>query len=155
MPEHAAVPYVAERLAEHREEWVWEEIGINDFYVHNPGGHWTEAHLGVIADQAIGLARGGAPTAFCRGWGYPPRRGYSYNLYTVEGANILAREFCRRGQYFYNIFFAADDQDWELSAEDRRGYVESREFLENVLSLDMGHPAFDAALEIRTFFPDG
>ena len=153
LPPEADVGEIARHLAEHREEWRWDDIGIRDFYVHDPGGNWLTSHKGKVGDQAIAYARGGNPVKFCNYYGYPSRRGYALRLYGARGAHELAREFCRRGQFYYNIMFNSEDEDFEFTPEQIDSYVDSREFLDFMCALDLDGPCYDAGLEIRTFKP--
>ena len=103
MPEEEK-EHVRASLMEIREKYEWDDPDVEDFYVWNSGGNWCAANLHTAANAANGKARGGVADkwARCSGWGGTIM--YTYTEYDGPGnANGLAREWCRRAEYFFSV----------------------------------------------------
>ena len=72
----------------------------------------------------------------------------------MEGANNLSREYCPRGQYFYDIWITAGAYNgFQCTPAHIAGYAENAEILDYMVSLDIESPSFARGLEIRGFKP--
>lgn len=75
-----------------------------------------------------------------------------FSKFGFEPSAELAREYVRRGEYFYRLFVAAGSPDeFEYSEEDVAGYAEGLAWLDFITSLDVESPAFGRGIELRTF----
>ena len=63
----------------------------------------------------------------------------------------LAREYCRRGEYFYMLFVG--NSDIEYTPEVVSAYPESERFLDWACALDLEDPVYDEAREVRSLAP--
>ena len=64
------------------------------------------------------------PHRFCRRYGLPDNKTYAYNTYTSEFAVRLAHAWADRMQYWYILFVAEEDDNYEFDAADRDSYLE-------------------------------
>ena len=80
--------------------------GDEDSYFHVivRGGAWTLEHKGVPTDACAGKARGGLARTWCRSFKFPAMASMSFKKYSREGALELAREYCRRGTFFFRLW---------------------------------------------------
>ena len=143
-------PNPHEELAKIREECCWDE-GIA-FYTRVDGGEWTMLHKGKAADQICGYARD-AVKPWCILYEFPRQKSFAFGLYGRPAATELAREYCRRGDYFYSLYLNAEEDEFAFTAAHVAAYPESPAFIDFMCSLEMDDPAFDAGLEVRALVP--
>ena len=143
---------VAERLAKHRADYEWEEEAVTDFYVTQPGGKWLKRVHGIDQDSACYHGRAWVNT-WCGYYLWPHSRQYFYTVYGQDGANYLARELCRKAQYFYNFFEQSEDDDFIYEDHHYAGFIESPEFGAYIAGLAPADPCVDAANAIRNLRP--
>jgi hypothetical protein len=99
-----------------------------DFRPHVLGGKWTAQFLHKPFDAISGMARNGEAEAFSeRRIGQKTMR-FSVTYGTKE-CGILARAYCHRLQYFYDVENLFDGHLHVFTNEQRAAYVESAEFL--------------------------
>ena len=109
-------PEIAEELARFRASWAEAQEGrSNDFQVTVLGGSWTARHKGVVADAFSGSARGDTANAWCRCRGLPRSARYEIALYGEEHAAALARVWCAKMQYLFNVCLEREDDRHALS----------------------------------------
>ena len=79
--------------------------GHEDLYFHvvRRGGAWTMAHVGVAVDSIRGEARGVLAKQWCDTYAYPKSQTFACSKYSLEGATLFAREFCRRSTFFLRM----------------------------------------------------
>ena len=76
-----------------------------------------------------------------------------YNAYNEYGANQLAREYTRRGQFFFMQWFSSDDPNFEFSPEIVALYPPNAEFELWRRSLPVGSPAAARAERVASYRP--
>ena len=81
-------------------------------------------HRGEAADGCSGFARGGAVQRWCRRHGIPRQAAFYFGKYGRDAACELAREFCRRGEYFYQLDLEAEDDNFEYTDSHVSAYLE-------------------------------
>ena len=81
--------------------------------MHMVRGPAAKRGLGVAATAVPGLARQGIARTWAGVYDVPKQREYSFNKYSKQYANTLAREWCRRAQYFCNPYFNKIEEDFE------------------------------------------
>ena len=138
-------------LAEHRAYWAWDDAGVNNFTVVNLGGRWTKAFCAEKPyNGAVGMARGGEVKEWCIMNYYPRQKGFMYSVWGEEAANELAREFCRRGQHFYNCWQLRDpDVPFVWDEFHVAAYAECAAFTKFADELDPDSPACAMVMEMR------
>jgi hypothetical protein len=119
------------------------------------GGAWTAKHKGVAADSVAGIARGGVGTTWCKMFKYPQMNSFAFSKFGEANANQLAREFCRRGQFFLNLCVESEEEDHNFAYTEKllSSYVETADFLEFAISLDIESLSFARAMELRKLVP--
>ena len=67
---------------------------------------------------------------------------------------MLAKEFCRKGTFFFRLYLESDHADvFQYPANVNDMYVESVEYHAQLLAFDEGHPVMERALAIRGLAP--
>lgn len=79
--------------------------------------------------------------------------GFMFAKIGREQSCELAREYCRRGEYFYRLFVEAGGDDFVYEQAHVEGYAEGLPFLSFITELDSEHPAFVRGLEVRQLTP--
>ena len=103
-------------------------------YVHHRGGEDTCRRVGQVTDIATCFARSLA-VSFCKHFLWPKQKGFTY---TAVGdrhvADLLARQWCRRGNYFCALWHAHDcADDFHFTEADKP--EENLEFVEWMSSI--------------------
>ena len=145
---------------EQDEEWEGADC-VDNFYVHICGGPSAKKRCGVAANAVAGYARHGVPRQWAKVYRYPRQREYSFRKYGKENAHQLAREYCRRANYFYMKFFKKTVEDFEYTFDDITEYTETQEFVAFVDALDQPSDLLPAkrthckaaVYELRNFIP--
>ena len=147
---------VFQELAQERERYAGLEGGDTYFYLHLPGGLWTERHKGKANDCAACLARAWTHN-FCERYGFQKKYSFMYSAYPPgkDKAVALARAWVHKGNYFYQRWEDASEGDlsYSFTQDDLDMYVESQDFLDFVHGLDIEDPAFDRVLQVRRWVP--
>jgi hypothetical protein len=127
------------------------------FYVRQRGGDANVFKIGQALDCAAMFARKGVAVDFCRKFEFPKQKSYHYSKYGGDvPANVLIREFARKGHYFCCLWLVHDcDDGFRFSEEDVRGYESKQEFLDLMGSLSAESAAFAAARQIDKWRPKG
>ena len=139
-------------IRERRKEWefVDEDVTTN-FYVHIAGGVWTDTFCGESTNEAVYKARGHVLSTFNTLYDWPRSKGFRFRLYGVDGANFLAREWCRKSHYFFNLWLDTERADcFDVGVFD---YVEHEEFLDWAVGIDISSPTWARISEVRAAFP--
>jgi hypothetical protein len=146
-------------LAEKRLEFEAMEEDNEDmsFYTLVRGGLGTKRKKGDAFDCVATYIRGKVPQLFAKH--YKLGQMYSFSLkdtlYGEYGAGVMAREVCRRCEFFYRQYLDSeeDDEDFKFTEEMISAYVESMEFLDWACSLDISTASFERMLTVRLITP--
>jgi hypothetical protein len=145
---------VDRELAGVRADLAVAEVDVEAYFaVTIRGGRWTLENRDVVADCAMGKARDSETRFWSEAFEFPKSKSFSFRLYGRERAVMLAREFCRRGNYFAGLYFDAVNDDFTYTADLVAACPDDVEFLEMLLSLDVDEPAFAKGQEIRACAP--
>ena len=84
-------------LGEDRHDELYSRVVVR-------GGTWTLESKGAVADRLRGEAR---PVAqeWCQHFWWPKTNTFSIARYTRDGAEMLAKAYCRRSTFFIRLFF--------------------------------------------------
>ena len=74
---------------------------------------------------------------------------FFFSRFTQEGAIMLSQEYCRRANFFVDLFLAQGNEDYVFSDEDLDRCHADEAFLDWFCSLDTDDPCFDRGNEIR------
>jgi hypothetical protein len=138
-------------LAVIRDELAWDEEEPY-FYIHVMGGRWTRLNRGVPANSIGGKARRGV-IPWCDLYSFSKQCSHAFGLYGREESTFLSREFCRRGNFFYQFYDDAPGDEYAYTSDVVNSYVETEEWLDFVCGLDIESPAFAAGVAVRAMVP--
>jgi len=142
------------QLRELRDEAADLEETYMGFYTHILGGAWTAKHKQVCADAVVGRARGGVPSRWCRLFQWPKQMAAYYSKYGQVEAHELAREWCRRAQWFYSLWLRSEQEaDFIYRQEDLQSCPERRHWLDFMAALPPGSVVMRKAEEIHGLVP--
>ena len=125
------------------------------FHVKVLGGQWTKANTGEACDFVIGKCRAGIAKDWCRHTDFPQSRRFSIRRYSAEGANWLAKEFSRRGNFFCRQYVVGNSEGpgWSHSATSNSAYAEKLDFLDWAAQLELDDPCLHAVMLLRDICP--
>ena len=83
-------------------------------------------------------------------YGFPPSARFGFSKYGRAQAHQLCREYCRRGEYFCQLWVESDcgDDEFEYRDEHVAGYVEDMEWLNFMIALPAESAAFARGMEL-------
>ena len=141
-------------LKARRLELNLENMPNRDFRVRVLGGAWCKAHSGLSYDAFQGYVLASSPAAAWAGR-YKIRKTSRYGV-TVFGdglASLLAHEWCRRCQHFYDVFERQDDPQYRYSEQDVGAFVVSLELLALLPTLAPGSLQAARVHDLVSFAP--
>lgn len=102
-----------------RREWDLRGLDTGgDFTTKILGSKWTRIHKRVAADATVGLASRGAPQQWARQYGLNIEASFAYSKYGEEEAGILALEWCKLMQHFYDLYKEKNGANYEYNDAD-------------------------------------
>ena len=118
-----------------REEAAEESVEGNDFRVRVLGGTWAATHKGVAFDAYRGEPAGEQALQFLEAQGLPKSARFDVSLYTAPGAALLARTWCDKCQYWYDIATANENHCHEFTEVETKSWEEPQGFTDLALLL--------------------
>lgn len=105
-------------------------------------------------DCVSGFARAWVKS-WCSAYEWPPSARFSFAKYGRGPAHQLCREWCRRSEYFYQLWVWAeeDEEDFGYTEAQVLAYEEDMEWLDFMISQEADSPAFIRGMEIRRMKP--
>jgi len=148
-----SLAHVWDELDQKRSEWaaLAGDVG-DDFVTVLRGGPWTQAHMGKATDRCAAQAKPGVPVSWCAMYGLNKLASFSFSVYGEVGAFVLSAEWCRRMQYYFDLWLSGPD-DYSFKPEDREGYKPSDEWLRFKASLPNSSKALQRVAAIDSLFP--
>jgi len=142
------------RLLREREEWASGYVNTF-FYVRILGGLWTHQHCKGRDSNAVTQFPREFVKRWCTTYKWPKQKGFYYTWHGgEENCHALAREWCRRGTFFYTIWMErGEDYGYPYSEEELKSCPEDGEFIDWACTINVDTPAFDAILEVRHAVP--
>ena len=142
-------------LAATRSYWEWEDdedVQLN-FYVWQRGGADTARRKGVGVDVAAMCSRAHT-LAWRRLFKAPTMKSFSHAEHGELGSNELAREWCRRMSYYFELWRDAGEPDPDVfSYENQEPYEDPLAFVEWAVTVDVASSTWDRITELRSFLP--
>lgn len=146
----------AEAVAEHAAiaaALAWDEAPLY-FAARTLGGKWCGKHLGVGSNSYGGFARTEVVKTWCENYAFPKQAVFTYAAYDgQENCAELAREYCRRGEYFFVTYIAAGDPLYTFCQADVDAYTEALPWLDFICELELGSVLSDRALSVSALAP--
>ena len=91
---------------------------------------------------------------WCKRFRWPKQRGFNLVEYGERVANVLAREWAFRGDYFYWLWdVAGRDASFRYTAEHIEAYIPDEEFLEWERDVAVADELYDLILEVQRMAP--
>ena len=136
-----------------REDYREEDEVFKNFYVHLRAGPYIWEHEKVISNCASAMARGAWVKYWCDSFSWQHKYQFHFSVYGQDDAVELAREVCRRGDFFFDIWMNQEDEQFLYTEEHLGAYEETLPFLDFVVAKAVDSDAFIRALEVRNIFP--
>ena len=145
---------VWEGLGDKRKEWELEGIPAGaDFTTEVRDWAWTQAQAGRAYFCIAGQAAKGDPTAWCRKFQLNTSISFSAKVYGQKVATALAQEWCRRLQFFYDLYKAQPSRDFVYTKAHGEAVQGGEAFLQLKSELPKGSKAEKRAQAIESLFP--
>ena len=133
-PEPVDAEEVLERawadLAQKRLEWeVQGPVQGDAFAVEVVDWAWSQGQAGRQYHCIEARASKGDATSWCRKYKFPPKVSFSVKLYTEPVASALAVEWCRRLQFFYDLYRCQSVKDFQYTPAHKESLKDSDAFL--------------------------
>ena len=142
------------RLREHRAEWEAFQPGAgSNFTIAIRGGAWTLTHKHRAFDSVVASARGQRAQKWGATYGMGKMVTFGLQRYTSEDAHRLGNEWCRKCEFFYNLFLLADDVSFCYTRAHLASYTATADWVAWVDSLQEGSWTHTRALEIQALLP--
>jgi len=154
LDEEAVLDQVWEGLAEKRREWELQGLPAGeDFTTEVRDWAWTQAQAGKAYFCVAGQAAKGDPSAWRRRYQLSPQVSLSARVYGQNVATALAVEWCRRLQFFYDLYKAQPSRDFAYTNAHKEALQPSDAFLAIQSVLPKGSKAEQRAQAIVSLFP--
>jgi len=141
-------------LEEKRKEWELQGVpNGDDFTTEVRDWAWTSAQQGKAYFCVAGQAAKGDPTAWCRKYQLSGQASFSARLYGEKVATALSLEWCRRMQFFYDIYKAQPARDFAYTKAHKFALQADPAFLQLQSELPKGSKAEQRAQAIEALFP--
>jgi len=127
--EEEAFEYEKVDLAAARADLERDGTEFVDFRIIIRGGEWTLAHMGQEFDAYRGTFRGSVIDKWIRKYKLQLSMTFSRKLHSNHGACELARGYCHRMQYYFDIWLDQPDLDMEYVPEHHNSYEEPPNFV--------------------------
>ena len=146
---------VDDAIREHRE--LVDDPNDEDsyFYSRALAGRWTVLHHGVVSDGVQSFPRGALVRKWADHYGFPPTFSCRYSIYGIANSHILCAAFCRRGDYFFRIWYADDDEDFSFTYSDAElaSYQLTLPWVEFMTAMDIEDPSYIRGLQVNALLP--
>ena len=152
-PDGAGDGFDEAELAALREDYREEEEEFKHFYVHLRGGEYVYEHEGIVANCASSNARGAWVRYWCDCYSWQTKYQFHFSVYGYDDSVALARELCRRGDFFFELWLAQDSDTFLYADHHFTDYTEQLPWLEFIASKDAASVSFIRGLDIRRTIP--
>lgn len=150
--EEAIFEQVRTALEEKRLEWDFQDENVTvNFYVHLAGGAWTKRFKGVESDSAVAKPRAHVKD-FCNRFQWPKHKVFHFSAHGERGANMLAREWCRKGHHYFEVWIGSGGLETFQNPADHE-YIPDLEFLDWVVEVDTESPTWAKITELSNQVP--
>lgn len=140
----------------HEKRLQWDQAGAaegDSFYVIIRGGPWSLRATGKALESVMACARAGPPTEWAKKYNMGKSALFALSKYGDESAHMLALEWCRRCEHFFQIWVAQDDPEFAYTQTDLASYQEGLEFVTWMCSVDIMSATWERAAKVRSLRP--
>jgi hypothetical protein len=150
----AAMALVWQKIEDFRRQWgMTSDNQGADFVTAVKGGAWTQRHLGIAVERVTADARKGAPSHFCQIYGFNQGMSFTLKRYGDLNCSALALEWCRRMQFWFDLWLEQGDAKYRFSSEELLSYEETPEWMAFCDNAPPTGPLADRINAIRGLFP--
>jgi hypothetical protein len=130
-----------------------EGMDSHHFYIRILGGKWTKKFKGVCSDAVVCVCREYvAPWAKVFKW--PRYKTFTFAKYGQLEAVMMAREWARRGNHWFDLYMnSGDDDGFAYSADNLSSYVDSEKFIDWALTMPLDADVYDCIIQVRNTVP--
>ena len=157
-PEEATQDVIEAALQEvYNKRSLWELEGLDtleDFRTKILGDDSTGSDAKLEFASIAGVACGASAVAWCRTYGMSLQASFSHRKYSYLDASMMALEWCRRMQHFFDIHKAQECADYIYSTHDLGSYAEGLEWVSYLCGLDIESTAWSRSEVIRALVPN-
>ena len=143
---------VADDLRDIRDRHAVPRVDDEAFFFKVLGGNWTRANKGAVADAAGGYCKHELAKMWCGVFDWPKQNAFYFSRYGEFECAMMAHEYVRRSNYYFNIWFHDSDGDFHYTDEQRH-CPEDAAFEEWLAALDPLHPAKARAEQLKALRP--
>ena len=141
-------------LAEVRAEWaavdMWQG---DDFRMSLRGGQWTAAHRGCVTDAVAAQVASDTGRQWVSMYQEQRMATFSSLRYTQRIATLLASEWCRKRQFFLNVWLQHGGGPHHYTAAEVESYQSSPEWSDFVRDTAPTHQALERATALNEWVP--
>jgi hypothetical protein len=154
LDDEAVLDRVWQDVADARRAWELEGVPAgSDFTTEVRDWAWTQAQAGKAYFCIAGQAAKGDPAGWCRKYQLSPQISFSARVYGQKVATALAVEWCRRLQFFYDLYKAQPAPAFTYTKAHKESLQPSDAFLALKNELAKGSKAEQRAQAIESLFP--
>ena len=150
---HMTREEILERLAEERVDDAVDMADVKDFGFRTNGGLWTMENLHKVADGTQGFCRNKLANSWASHFKMPKEPAFGFGPFGRHGAHIMAVQWCKKTQHFFNLFWNSEEDEYVYSEQDLGSFVEDEEWINWACSLDPASHAFDRMVWLRHLRP--
>jgi hypothetical protein len=121
---------IAARLACERKDLSVDLLDVLDFAIKIQGGGWTIRHKGTLTDIAQGHTKGKDAETWAQTYKWVRYPVFTFKKYGQQNSIWLCIEWCRRSQYYYDIFQSMGRGSYAYDIVDHDGYFEDSGYLD-------------------------
>ena len=135
-------------------EWTQEsDLVPRDVITSIRGGGWTKVNRKVAFDCIRGYASNKPAKEFCRRYGLGDNRSWAFARYSEEIAGVLASEWCKRLQYFFDLYVGQGSGKYVFTRDDHAGYQACPTFHRVTALLHADDPAMQQVEKLSKLVP--
>jgi hypothetical protein len=155
LDQDAVLDGIWQGLEKKRREWEVEGVPVgDDFVTEVRDWAWSQAQQGKKYYCVAGQAAKGDPSAWCRKYRLSSQASFSAKLYGEAVATALSVEWCRRMQFWYDMYKAQPARDFVYTKEHKAALQPSDAFQQLRAELPKGGKADLRAEAIEALFPN-
>ena len=128
------------------------EVGDN-FHTQLKGAARIAATADAPFDTVLGVAKAGAPNQWAIKYHLGKSASFSAKKYGDYAAHVMALEWCRRCEFFYQMWCSQKAPDYIYTPEDFASYDEDESWQSFMFDLDVGTAAFMRASNLVALRP--
>ena len=143
-------------LEQARADWRQEPSAAQgeQFVASFRSGDWNLINRGVNeSDRIVAQAQAGPARTWCQRYGVNVMASFSFSRYGEKSCRTLALEWCRRLQFFFDIWRHQDDSKYVYTDSDLKSYTAQPDWQAFVASLSLASDTLKRANVLSMLVP--